>query len=89
VRAGAAVLVYRGSHGGVLPESLGAALSPLPTDPFDGKPLHYRRDGAGFVVYSVGPDGKFDGGAPEAKLSSGNATLMFRYPLLSSGITPK
>jgi hypothetical protein len=31
-------------------------------DPFSGKPLVYRKEGAdGFVVYSVGADGKFDG----------------------------
>jgi hypothetical protein len=41
------------------PEFLGA----VPADPFDGRPLRYRRDKEGVVVYSVGPDGKDDGGA--------------------------
>lgn len=33
------------------------------TDPFDGKPLRYRRAGASYLLYSVGPDGRDDGGA--------------------------
>jgi hypothetical protein len=47
-----------------------AALADLPPellpsvslDPFDGKPLRYRRLADGVVVYSVGPDGADDGG---------------------------
>jgi hypothetical protein len=31
-------------------------------DPYDGKPLRYRRVGDGVVIYSVGPDGRDDGG---------------------------
>jgi hypothetical protein len=34
----------------------------VPEDPFDGKPLRYRVLPGGAVVYSVGPDGKDDGG---------------------------
>ncbi|HLJ57486.1 MAG TPA: hypothetical protein VKT77_20780 [Chthonomonadaceae bacterium] len=33
-----------------------------PHDPFTSQPLHYRRDGQGFVLYSVGQDLKDDGG---------------------------
>jgi hypothetical protein len=56
---------YRLKHGR-WPESLadlkGEFLRDVPADPFDGKPLRYRRDGEGVVVYAVGPDGKDDGG---------------------------
>ena len=31
-------------------------------DPFDGQPLHYRQQGAGYVLYSIGFDLKDDGG---------------------------
>jgi hypothetical protein len=31
-------------------------------DPFDGQTLRYRKQGAGYVLYSVGPDLKDDGG---------------------------
>lgn len=37
-----------------------------PLDPFsDGKPLVYRRDGATYRLYSIGPDGKDDDGRVE------------------------
>ena len=34
----------------------------LPVDPYSGKPLGYRREGAGCAVWSAGPNGKGDGG---------------------------
>jgi hypothetical protein len=37
-------------------------LDKVPTDPYDGKPLRYRRLDDGVVVYSIGRDGKDDGG---------------------------
>ncbi|MCA1595736.1 MAG: hypothetical protein LC772_04855, partial [Chloroflexi bacterium] len=37
----------------------------VPADPFSaGAPLHYSRATDGFVLYSVGPDGRDDGGKP-------------------------
>jgi hypothetical protein len=56
---------YRLAHGR-WPESLEALvpefLPKVPTDPYDRKPLRLRRLDDGLVVYSVGPDGKDDGG---------------------------
>ena len=56
---------YRLAHGklsdslsDLLPEHLAA----VPIDPFDGQPLRYKRLAKGYVVYSVGEDGKDDGG---------------------------
>jgi hypothetical protein len=37
-------------------------LGEMPADPYDGKPLRYRRLTDGVVVYAIGPDGKDDGG---------------------------
>jgi hypothetical protein len=37
-------------------------LKSVPTDPFDGRPMRYRKTAGGVVVYSVGPDGTDDGG---------------------------
>ena len=37
-------------------------LDRLPVDPFSGKLPVYRREGGGFVIYSVGPEGKDHGG---------------------------
>ena len=34
----------------------------LPTDPFDGSPLRFRRLDDGLVVYSIGANGRDDGG---------------------------
>ena|ERR1017187_7880894 len=51
----------------VLPDSLGDLvpefLTAVPIDPFDGQPLRYKKLAKGYVVYSVGEDGKDDGGA--------------------------
>lgn len=38
-------------------------LAGVRTDPFTGKPLIYQREGVGFVVYSRGESGKYNGGA--------------------------
>jgi hypothetical protein len=37
-------------------------LAEIPLDPFDGKPLRYKRLAEGVIVYAVGPDGTDDGG---------------------------
>jgi hypothetical protein len=37
-------------------------LDATPLDPFDGQPLRYHSQGAGYVLYSIGPDLKDDGG---------------------------
>jgi hypothetical protein len=40
-------------------------LPQLPTDPFAlSGSFHYSRKGAGYLLYSLGPDGKDDGGKP-------------------------
>ena len=52
---------------GRFPEALSeipkATLPAVPSDPFSGKPLLYKRLADGAVVHSVGPDGTHDGGA--------------------------
>ena len=63
-----ALQVYRQSQG-VYPPSLDAIAANVPanllTDPFATQGnLRYRRDGAKYVLYSVGPDGRDDGGRP-------------------------
>ena len=35
-------------------------LASVPIDPFDGKPMRYRREGDGWVLWSVGSDRKDD-----------------------------
>jgi len=77
VIAGAAVLAYKASHM-VLPDRVEQALPEPLLDPFSGEPLKYRREGDGFVVYSVGPSRKFDGGMPGEPIQGRHAS--FRYP---------
>ncbi|MCW3058190.1 MAG: hypothetical protein JWQ02_11 [Capsulimonas sp.] len=72
--AAAAILETKaqtGQYPATLPEGF--------VDPFTDKPLIYHREGDnGFVVYSVGADGKYDGQASsEARLMK---QAMFRYP---------
>ncbi|MDH4270486.1 MAG: hypothetical protein OEW18_00770 [Candidatus Aminicenantes bacterium] len=64
-RTGLACKVYR-NQTGRYPENL-AVLVPgifpeVPVDPFTGKPLIYRLEGGGFIVYSLGSNEKDDGG---------------------------
>jgi hypothetical protein len=37
-------------------------LPSVPADPFDGKPLRYKKKANGVVIYSIGPDGADNGG---------------------------
>ena len=60
-----ALAAYRADHG-TYPAEL-AALVPkyvpaVPEDLFSGEPLRYKRAGPGYVLYSVGLNGKDDGG---------------------------
>ena len=63
IASGAAVLAFKARNGS-FPDSLEQALPDMPQDPYRAAPLNYRREGEGFVVYSVGATGKFDGGQP-------------------------
>lgn len=72
--AGAAVLAAK-AQTGAFPRALPAGF----TDPYTDKPLGYRREGTnGFVVYSVGPTGKFSGGKPGEWPTM--KEIVFRYP---------
>jgi hypothetical protein len=64
-RTGLACRLYK-SRTGAYPETLNAlvpdVLKEVPIDPFTGKPFVYRREGEGFIVYSLGSNEKDDGG---------------------------
>jgi hypothetical protein len=66
LRAELAIQQYYRKHGD-FPNELAELDDVAPgalVDPFDGGPLRYRRAGADYLLYSVGPDGKDDGGRP-------------------------
>ena len=69
-RLAIALRLYRIKHG-EYPEPLGALvpdfLEKLPTDPFSGKDFIYRREGKGFIVYSVGFNMTDNGGVEDPK----------------------
>lgn len=53
-------------------------LASAPIDPMDGKPLHYRQNSDGtFLLYSVGDDGRDDGGDP-TNTASGSPSLYWQ-----------
>ena len=62
-----ALRAYRLDHGSypaALAQLLPAYLHSIPPDPFGaGEPLHYRRTGQGYTLYSIGPNGKDDHGS--------------------------
>ncbi len=69
-QAAVAVERFRARHAGSVPKKLDdlvpELLDRLPLDPFDGKPLRFKSLNDGYVVYSVGSDGKDDGGTEVA-----------------------
>jgi len=73
-RTALAVEQFRQANGRLpktLDELVPKYLDAVPPDPFDGKPLRYKRLEKGYVVYSIGPNETDDAGADLAKLVSG------------------
>jgi hypothetical protein len=64
-----AVEDWRITHGGKTPDSLDdlvpAHLKQIPTDPFDGQPLRYKKLPHGYVVYSIGQNYQNDNGTEQ------------------------
>jgi hypothetical protein len=78
VQAVLAIERYRLANQNRLPDSLSnlvpSFLNSVPADPFDGKLLRYKQLAKGYLVYSVGEDGKDDGGVyvqPAQRLKPG------------------
>ncbi len=59
---------FRAAHNNRYPASLSELapnyLDAVLTDPFDGQPLRYQKQGNGYLLYSIGADLKDDGGKP-------------------------
>ena len=64
-RVALAALRYKAAHKR-LPDTLDALvpdfIQAVPPDPYDGKPLRYRKEKGGFVIYAVGENGTDDAG---------------------------
>ena len=86
VRTGQTALAverYRLAHGMALPASLSALVpqyvAAVPADPFDGRPIHYKKiSSKGYIIYSIGPNRQDDGGI-ELK---GDMPLRGKYDLV-------
>lgn len=52
-------------------------LQRIPQDPFSSQPLVYRPQGTNWLLYSIGPDRKDDGGTPSGRGTSGKGDLLF------------
>ena len=83
--AALAVQAFRAEHKGAYPETLSALvpayLSHVPDDPlsYPVAPLRYKRTGTGYVLYSVGPDGKDDAAVPALNDSESGITAKSKY----------
>lgn len=75
--AAASVLSYRAKHG-AWPERLEQATLWSLRDPFASRPVRYRREADGFVVYSVGEKCQYAGGKPGVPRD--RREISFRYP---------
>ncbi len=78
-----ALHAYHEEHG-AYPDTLTALvpsyLNKLPNDPFASEgTFQYRRLGAKYVLYSIGPDRKDDGGKPIDKPSASTSNSVARY----------
>jgi len=77
-RTGLALLEYRKRHGR-WPEALDE-LDEVLIDPFTEEPLHYRPEGEGFLIYSVGEDQKDNGGHEQQRRQHTDYDFIWRFP---------
>jgi hypothetical protein len=80
---GYALAAYNADHG-AFPDSLDALVPDLlpavPLDPFTGDPLRYELKGDGFLLYSVGANGRDDGGLMDGRQNTDD---------IAFGVTPE
>jgi hypothetical protein len=86
-----AIRIYQSEHG-ALPQELKdlvpKVLKAVPVDPFSGQPLRYLPRTNAFVIYSVGPDRKDDGGAPLTKGDPEKGDIVIFYFLPAKPTAP-
>ena len=80
--AAVALEQFRAAHQNRWPAALSDLtpnyLAGTPVDPFDGRPLRYRQEGEGYLLYTIGPDLKDDSGG---RLSGKEGDLVFAVVL--------
>jgi hypothetical protein len=78
-RAGLALLQEKKSQG-AFPQTLEGVNIKNLDDPFSEEPLHYKLQGQGFIIYSVGPDEKDNNGSPKQKKQNTDWDIVWSYP---------
>ena len=82
----AAIARYQLEHGAP-PEQLDvlvpAYIMSVPEDPFDLQPMRYRREEDSYLLYSIGPNGKDDGGTRGRSEMEGDLVFRPRNRLLA------
>ncbi len=77
-RAGLALLQERMAQG-AFPETLEKLKLKNLDDPFSNEPLRYKPQGQGFILYSIGPDEKDNGGSPREKKQKTDWDIVWSY----------
>ena len=78
-RAGLALLQEKQTLG-ALPQTLEEIKLKNLDDPFSNKPLAYKPQGQGFILYSIGSDQKDNGGSPREKKQKTDFDIVWSYP---------
>ncbi len=80
LRTTAALSAYRDEHEGNYPDDLSELvpqfMEQIPQDLFGMRPLTYRREDRGFLLYSIGGDFVDNGGVDEGKLGIGDDLIV-------------
>ena len=77
-QTGMALLQHKQSRD-VFPETLEALKLQNNNDPFSEKPLGYKSQGQGFIIYSIGPDRKDNDGSPKQKKQKDDWDIVWSY----------
>ena len=78
-RAGLALLQSKKAQG-AFPQTLERLDLKQVNDPFSNGPLLYRPGPDGFVLYSIGPDQKDNGGSPKPKKQQADWDIVWQFP---------
>ncbi len=79
VQAGLTLLQHKQNED-AFPTTLEALKLQNINDPFSDGPLLYKTEGQGFVLYSVGPDQKDNGGSPKQKKQKTDWDIVWSFP---------
>jgi len=84
---------YQLNHGNYperLSELMPEFLAAVPLDPVDGQPLRYRKNAGGsFSLYSIGENGKDDGGDPSLEKGVESSTYFWESPHTLDWVWPQ